>query len=54
MGTFRQKVQATTSWAMPDPEDLVEAPKSSIFQRRRKTTDAAPAPAPAPAAPTKP
>ena len=45
MGTFRQKVQATTSWATPDPEDLVEAPKSSIFQRRRKTSDAAPAPA---------
>lgn len=45
MGTFRQKVQATTSWATPDPEDLAEAPKSSIFQRRRKTTDAAPAPA---------
>ncbi|OYU33250.1 MAG: hypothetical protein CFE35_21300 [Novosphingobium sp. PASSN1] len=28
---------------MPDPEDLVEAPKSSIFQRRRNTSDAAPA-----------
>lgn len=46
MGTFRQKVQAKTSWAKPDPADLAEAPTSSIFQRSRKTIDAASAPAP--------
>ena len=36
MSTFRQKVQATTNWVKPDPEDLVEAPKASRFARFRR------------------
>lgn len=31
MSTFRQKVQATTNWVKPDPEDLVEPPKKSLL-----------------------
>lgn len=36
MSTFRQKVQATTNWVKPDPEDLVEAqPKPRRSSARR-------------------
>ncbi len=38
MSTFRQKVQATTNWVKPDPEDLVEAPKTSRFARFRRAS----------------
>ena len=36
MSTFRQKVQATTNWVKPDPEDLAETPKASRFARFRR------------------
>lgn len=36
MSTFRQKVQATTNWVQPDPEDLVEQPKKARFAIGRR------------------
>lgn len=37
MSTFRQKVQATTNWVKPDPEDLVEAPRAKRRAGKRRS-----------------
>lgn len=36
MSTFRQKVQATTNWVKPAPEDLVEAPRRAARASRAR------------------
>ena len=41
MSTFRQKVQATTNWVKPDPEDLVEPPKKSLLGSMMRAAPAA-------------
>ena len=38
MSTFRQKVQATSNWVKPDPEALLEAPKTPWFARFRRAS----------------
>ncbi len=40
MSTFRQKVQATTNWVKPDPQDLDEAPRRARRAGKRKRSSA--------------